>query len=169
MPTDCRRCDGNGYVTLGEDRFAIARLCECSNPCPDCRGDRRQITRGPDGRTTVVPCACVAVHRRILRFNEARIPAYFHGKTVEKYAAKSTEEQAVKRWMLSFQATANDRSPLVLHSLLTPSAMAIGATLAAVKRRPRCVGLVSPLFAFKHFLGTDSKFACVPPGERARR
>jgi DNA replication protein DnaC len=103
-------------VTLGEERYAVARLCECSNPCPDCKGDRRQITRGADGRTTVVPCACVALHRRIGRFNEAHIPSYFHSKSVEKYAAKSSEEQAVKRWMLAFQSggQAGDRGVLLI-------------------------------------------------------
>ncbi len=103
MSADCKRCDGHGYITSADGRYARADLCTCQSPCPVCKDDQRILTRRDDGRVFVTPCECVGLRRRIARFRAATIPAAFHGKTVEQLQARTKEEQAVKRWLLDFQ------------------------------------------------------------------
>lgn len=74
------------------------------------------MERRPDGRVWAVPCECGQLRYRVARFDEAKLPAFFHGKTVERWDTKTRDEQAVKQWALAFQekGKAGDRGILLV-------------------------------------------------------
>jgi DNA replication protein DnaC len=99
----CRECENLGYITLNNKRWAKSRVCRCKHPCPDCGGEGRHIGRDEQGLTFVSRCDCTLLHKRIRRFNDARIPGAYHGKSVEEFQAQTPLQKEVKHWLLAFQ------------------------------------------------------------------
>jgi len=107
----CTQCENLGYRTFNGKRWAQATVCTCQNPCPACEGDGAIIQWGDDGKTWVKACKCVGVNRRVQRYNDAHLPARYHGKTVEDFVVEATGHQSVKKWLLDFQKRGQANDP----------------------------------------------------------
>jgi len=78
----CDRCGGGGVVHLqvGHEQ-AVAEVCRCKLPCPECQG-AHFVFEEQDGYDVAVPCGCQGLVSRVHLFNEALIPAGYGEKTV---------------------------------------------------------------------------------------
>jgi DNA replication protein DnaC len=74
----CEKCFGDGYLVEKQHDFALARLCECMNNCPECNGSGSIISKNEKGYNYVRSCGlCGAVRRNIKLYNLAGIPARY--------------------------------------------------------------------------------------------
>ena len=110
------------YRTHSGRRWARATL-EPST-CPLCNDELRVITRGPDGKTYVSPCACVSVRRRIRLYNDAHLPSAYHDKRIEGFDAKSRNQHAALHEIKKFRDKGTPGDP----GLLLVGAPGVGKT-----------------------------------------
>ena len=87
MTLTCDRCAGDGYLTAMDGDHARAVVCKHLASCPDCRGTSYRPTVDEDGYESVERCPCdlLAISHRVQLYNEAGIPARFHGAKVHEY------------------------------------------------------------------------------------
>ncbi len=70
----CPLCKGARYVLDRSQERSLARVCGCNERCQSCEGTGR-IHLTKDGYSYVKPCACRSIGQRVVRFNQARLPA----------------------------------------------------------------------------------------------
>jgi len=103
----CKVCKGTGFVTYEQGMFAQAKLCSCRSPCTLCEGTG--FTLDADGKAK--RCDCTLFAQRLVLFNQARIPAIMHAKSIESYKELGGNQAIVKlnmmRYMQSFPPPKN--------------------------------------------------------------
>ncbi len=95
----CPICMGLGYVVQRQGEYAVARVCDCSRHCELC-DDLGFVIEDVNGVPTSRKCQCRMLQDRIRLFNEARLPARYSDKTVERYEVH-TKQQGFVKSMLS--------------------------------------------------------------------
>lgn len=102
----CPRCGGLGYVILPGVEVAEAKVCSCRSPCPLCndRGFVIERERGP-GPSSMKPCSCRALRRRVTMFNEAEIPSKMHDKTLEDFKDYAGNLATVRLHLMRYRQT----------------------------------------------------------------
>lgn len=99
----CESCKDSGYVTEPEGEFAVARVCKCKTPCPQC-GDKGYVLRAVESGPAVrEDCHCRLLRLRVQRFNQAYIPAKMHSKTVEGFQDHAGNLAMVKLNLLRYR------------------------------------------------------------------
>lgn len=107
---ECEVCADLGYITEEGNEYAIAKLCSCRSPCHICL-DKGFIldtyTRPPTSRS----CECKHLRTRVFLFNQARIPAKMHSRTIENFEDHSTSQlyahNLVMRYRTAYHPKAN--------------------------------------------------------------
>ena len=92
----CKECNGSGYIIFCKGQLAHAKLCEsCYTVCDTCGGDGFFFQKSKSGYTYANQCECTFLKRRIILFNEAKIPAQFAFVTLEDFQiSHHTQEEA---------------------------------------------------------------------------
>lgn len=83
----CARCDRDRYLIQAEFDLTKAVICPaCFQRCPACDGHEYTYSINEKGYEIARQCSvCGALKRRILAFNEARIPRRHSGATLENF------------------------------------------------------------------------------------
>lgn len=81
----CRTCGGLQYVTKPGTEYAVASVCQCVGQCTTCGGQGYVTADNAAGYTYAKPCTCQGLQTRVRRFNQVRLPARYHGCTLENY------------------------------------------------------------------------------------
>ena len=97
----CARCKDLGYVTAPLGEFAVARVCECRIPCPECNGTGLIIDASTLPRKAAV-CSCRHLNRRVELFNRAGLPARMHSKTLDLFEERSPAQARTKTFIRRF-------------------------------------------------------------------
>jgi len=72
--TQCPACRGKGYLIDRTGELCVAKACRCNDDCSKCGGSGRVFVE-KDGYTYASTCSCRAMAQRVVRFNQARLPA----------------------------------------------------------------------------------------------
>lgn len=82
--SECAKCGPSdlkqprrGYVVERSGDYAQARLCDCVQMCPKCRGLGLVSVDPKTFRSPMVRCDCRRFEQRLKRFNAAQIPARY--------------------------------------------------------------------------------------------
>ncbi|MCO4764113.1 MAG: ATP-binding protein [Myxococcales bacterium] len=94
----CPMCDGHAFITRPGPKFAVASVCRHMAACSDCDGSGKEMVVSPDGQQTLSPCRCgvLAVARRVVLYNKARLPARFHQSKISDFRCHD-DSQSVAR------------------------------------------------------------------------
>jgi DNA replication protein DnaC len=91
---ECPRCGATGVLIRPERDHAVARLCDCRSPCPDCGGMGHFFRADERGYEVAVACECQRVEKRARLFNQARLPARYHAATLEGFEVSDPGKSA---------------------------------------------------------------------------
>lgn len=103
--SDCRHCQGDGYLVNPGDDFAVARTCMCVPFCTACQGVGQRLVDGRVGR-----CRCQMLPDRIKRFNAARIPSVHANSSFRNFIPEASGRAAffqAQGWAASFRPGQN--------------------------------------------------------------
>lgn len=83
----CKTCGDARYVVGFRRDYAVAKRCpSCMSVCPSCQGEGFLFQSRKRGYQSVSPCPdCTNLDRRIALFNDARLPARYHNKDIERF------------------------------------------------------------------------------------
>jgi DNA replication protein DnaC len=98
---NCTLCKDLGYVTEPGGETALARVCDCRNPCPACGGSGIVIDPSTLPRKAT-PCECRHLTRRVGLFNKAGLPARMHSKTLDLFEERTPSQGRVKFFVRRF-------------------------------------------------------------------
>ncbi len=74
---NCSRCNGHGLVVEPDGNWARASICDCSRSCPKCNSQHWNFKTDELGREFATPCQCALVHKAVVHYNHARVPAKY--------------------------------------------------------------------------------------------
>ncbi len=101
-PPACDQCKGDLYLIQRAGEYASASKCPCTGTCPECHGTG-MVVRDEGGSRVASPCRCTSLDRRILLYNEARIPGKFAGHWVEDIEETHRSQKELKYRLLKYR------------------------------------------------------------------
>ncbi len=116
----CEKCGGRKYRLERRGDLALAKVCECSWPCPDCSGagmvlvkEKREFSSRVGEREYEImrPCPCRLLTGRVEQFGRARVPGVLAHATFENYRPFNAGQDAAKKAALAFLTAFSKKEP----------------------------------------------------------